>query len=478
MTIAEAVTAEPPPELGQIFRRQRAAFAATGAPDLGARRAALKRLERLVLDNREAVADAIAEDFGHRSRHETALAEIFLTVDGLRHAGARLRRWMRPRRRAVSWPFLPARARVIHQPLGVVGIIAPWNYPFNLALAPLTGALAAGNRVMIKPSELTPATSALLARLLGQGFERDEVAVVTGGPEVGKAFAALPFDHLMFTGSTAIGVSILHAAADNLTPVTLELGGKSPAIVAEGYPLERAALKIMAGKLFNAGQTCIAPDYVLIPKARLEDFVAAARDAVAKLYPTLAENPDYTAIVNQRHYRRLAGLVEKAREGGARVVEINPAGESLGPGARKFPPTLVVGAGEQSAVMSEEIFGPVLPIVPYGDLDQAIDYVNARPRPLALYHFDDDRGRAERVLRETTSGGAALNDTLLQTALNDLPFGGVGASGMGAYHGRDGFETFSHKKSVFAQSRLSVSAMLSPPFGRVAERMLRLLIRR
>ncbi|MEE8544542.1 MAG: aldehyde dehydrogenase family protein, partial [Alphaproteobacteria bacterium] len=306
----------------------------------------------------------------------------------------------------------------------------------------------------------------------------DEVAVVTGGPEVGKAFAALPFDHLMFTGSTRVGASILHAAADNLTPVTLELGGKSPAIVAEGYPLERAALKIMAGKLFNAGQTCIAPDYVLVPEARLEDFVAAAQDAVAKLYPTLAENPDYTAIVNERHYRRLAGLVEKARDGGARVVEINPAGESLGPGARKFPPTLVIGAGEQSAVMSEEIFGPVLPIVPYGDLGQAIDYVNARPRPLALYHFDGDRGRAERVLRETTSGGVALNDTLLQYALNDLPFGGVGPSGMGAYHGRDGFETFSHSKSVFAQSGLSGSAMLFPPFGRVAERMLKLLIRR
>jgi coniferyl-aldehyde dehydrogenase len=465
-------------DLEAVFARHRAAFLAEPAPGLAARRAHLSKLEKAVLANQDAIAEAISADFGHRSRHETLLAEIFVTVEGIRHARRNLRRWMRPRRRGVSWAFLPGRAKVVCQPLGVVGIIAPWNYPFQLAVAPLAEALAAGNRVMIKPSEFAPETANCLARLIAETFDRDHVTVVNGGTEVGAAFTTLPFDHLLFTGSTGIGAKVMAAAAPNLTPVTLELGGKSPAIVAPDYPLGDAATKIMMGKLLNAGQTCIAPDYVLVPEDKLDAFAAAAKAAVAKLYPTLATNPDYTSIINERHYQRLTGLVDEARAGGARIDEINPAAEVLVAEERKMAPVLVVGAGDETGVMRDEIFGPVLPLVPYRDLDEAIAYVNARPRPLALYHFDHDGGRVDKVLERTTAGGVTVNDTLLHIAQSALPFGGVGPSGMGAYHGREGFETFSHKKAVFRQSRLSGSAMLFPPYGKLAEFMLKLLIRK
>jgi coniferyl-aldehyde dehydrogenase len=422
------------------------------------------------------LAEAVRADFGNRSRHETILAEVFSLLSEIKHLKKNLKGWMKPRSRAVALTFQPASAKVIYQPLGVVGVIAPWNYPFQLALGPAAAALAAGNRVMVKPSELTPRTAALVERVLTKAFGKDLVAVVQGGAEVGAAFSALPFDHLLFTGSTKLGRLVMKAAAENLTPVTLELGGKSPCIVHESFPVEKAAERIVYGKCFNAGQTCIAPDYLLVPKAMVQPLTDALQAAVKRSYPTLADNPDYTAVVNDRHYARLRGLLDDAQKRGAKVVECNPGGEALDPAAHKLAPTLLLDVDDDMAVMQEEIFGPLLPIVPYESLEQAIAYVNDRPRPLALYYFDYDGKRADEVLSKTTSGGACVNETIMHFAVEDLPFGGVGPSGMGAYHGPEGFETFSHKKAVFQQSRLNGAGLIAPPYGDRINKMLKMLV--
>jgi coniferyl-aldehyde dehydrogenase len=331
---------------------------------------------------------------------------------------------------------------------------------------------------MLKPSEYTPATSALLAQLVGEAFPAEQVAVITGGPEVGAAFAALPFDHLLFTGGTATGRLIMRAASENLVPVTLELGGKSPALVDADYPLKRAVRSIAQGKLFNAGQTCIAPDYALVPAPETARFANLFAEEVKRLYPTLADNPDYTAVVNQRHYERLRALVDDARGKGATVIELNPAREDFrAQPSRKLPPTLLLDVTSEMAAMQEEIFGPVLPVKAYGTLDEAIGYINSRPRPLALYYFSADRTLQREVLARTTSGGVTINDTLLHYLQEDLPFGGVGPSGMGAYHGREGFLTFSHQKPVFRQVRFNAAGLTQPPYRRLVERIVAALMR-
>jgi coniferyl-aldehyde dehydrogenase len=384
---------------------------------------------------------------------------------------------MQPKRVSVGLELMPAGARIIYQPVGVVGIIAPWNYPFQLSIMPLIAALAAGNRAMLKPSELTPRTADFLAEFLGKLFPPDKVATIVGGPDVGHAFSALPFDHLFYTGSTAVGRLVMQAAAENLTPVTLELGGKSPCILGEDAVLPGAVESIVYGKLLNAGQTCIAPDYVLLPQNRLEQFVDLTVQAVQKFYPTLTDNPDYTSIVNDRHYRRVAQYVAQAKASGTRVVEINPARETLPEQTRKLAPTLLIEPSDDLAVMREEIFGPVLPIKTYRALDEAIAYVNQRARPLALYYFGADASKRDEVLRKTISGGASVNATLFHVVVENLPFGGVGASGIGAYHGEFGFQTFSHRKGVFLQSRFNGERFLRPPFGRIADMMLKFLRR-
>jgi coniferyl-aldehyde dehydrogenase len=418
------------------------------------------------------MAQAISADFGQRSRHETLIAESFILLADIAHTVRHLKRWMKPRRVATALHFIPGSSRIIPQPLGVVGIISPWNYPLQLAIVPAVAALAAGNRVMIKPSELTPRFSDLLGEILAERFAPEEMAVVTGDAEVAKAFSSLPFDHLFFTGSTAVGRHVGVAAAANLTPVTLELGGKSPAIVGADADLAVVAKKIAAGKLLNAGQTCIAPDYVLLPHASFDAFAHAYAKAVAELYPTLENNPDYTSIVNPRHYARLKGLIDDARAQGARFFEINPGQEAAASEARKLRPTILSQVNDNMRVMQEEIFGPVLPVLGYGTLDEALNYVNSHPRPLALYWFSHDSAATARVLRETISGGVTVNDTLLHIAQANLPFGGVGPSGSGAYHGDYGFKLFSKEKPVFTQSRFSGSAMLFPPFGKRAETMI------
>ncbi|MEP6967790.1 MAG: coniferyl aldehyde dehydrogenase, partial [Pseudomonadota bacterium] len=354
------------------------------------------------------------------------------------------------------------------QPKGVIGIISPWNFPVNLTFTPLAGVLAAGNRAMIKPSELTPATSELMARMFGSVFSPEEIAVITGGPDVGQAFAGLAFDHLIFTGAAAIARHVMRAAAANLTPLTLELGGKSPVIVGRSADLKTAAARIMNGKTLNAGQICLAPDYVMIPADRLDAFVGEAEGAARRMFPTIRDNPDYSAIVSQRHYERITGYIDEARAGGARVVEIKPEGEDLAQQEhRKIAPTLIIDPTDDMKVMQEEIFGPVLPVKGYAAVDDAIAYVNAHDRPLGLYYFGDDAAERERVLSETTSGGVTVNDVVFHVAQEDLPFGGTGPSGMGSYHGFDGFAEFSHRRAIYTQLKNDLPQLraLRPPYG-------------
>jgi coniferyl-aldehyde dehydrogenase len=479
MAVTEIITMPPADvNLQAIYDAQRAAFQRADLPSLGERRADLKKLGMAIRQNTGPLAAAISADFGNRSRHETEIGEIVPVLSAIRHARHHLRGWMRPKRVPVPLELLPGRARILYQPLGVVGIISPWNYPFQLAVAPLVAALSAGNRVMLKPSELAPRTADFLAEFLGALFPADRVATVLGGPEAGRAFARLPFDHLFYTGSTAVGRLVMQAAAENLTPVTLELGGKSPCILAEDAALPSAVESIVYGKLLNAGQTCIAPDYVLLPERSLDEFIKLASDTIAKFFPALAANPDYSSIISERHYHRLTQYLAEAKASGARVVEINPGNERLEAETRKLPPTLVINPSDDLAIMREEIFGPLLPVKTYRGLDEAIDYVNRRPHPLALYYFGADREKRNAVLRRTHSGGVSINTTLFHFAAENLPFGGVGASGIGAYHGEFGFQTFSHRRAVFLQSRLNGARLLYPPFGRLTDLALRLLSRR
>jgi len=473
-----AVTDNPPASLERLLLVQRSAFEAERYPSVATRRDRLERLRRIVTQDESRFVAAIERDFGHRSAHETRLAELYIVGAEARHAIRRLSRWMKPRRVATPWHLLPASARIMHQPVGVVGIISPWNYPVQLALAPAVAAIAAGNRVMLKPSELTPATSSLLAELVSAAFREDEFAVVEGDADIGQAFSALAFDHLFFTGSTAVGRKVAQAAAANLTPVTLELGGKSPAVFDATADFASSVPRLMVGKLLNAGQTCIAPDYALVPAARLDEFIAAATATVHDLYPQVSTNPDYTSIVNARHFARLTGLLDDARSKGARIMPLGEAGARTDATPRRLVPTLVAGVTDEMAIMREEIFGPLLPIETYSTPDDAIAKINARPHPLALYWFGADRRHCERMLRQTLAGGVTVNDTLWHFAHEGLPFGGVGASGSGQYHGEHGFVTFSKAKPVYAQSRFAPTRLLYPPYGRVFERVLALLKRR
>jgi len=473
--IAEPAIATPTSSLSALYTAQRAAFTA-GAPDYARRIRALETLRDLLQSNQAALADAISEDFGGRSREETLILEVLPLLDEIGHARRSLAKWMRPRRASGTWFLLPAGAYVVHQPLGIVGVIGAWNYPLLLTLGPLIDALGAGNHVMLKPSELTPRCAALVAQLIGKSFPSDYVTVVTGGPDVAGEFAALPFDHVLFTGSTRIGAMVMRAASDNLTPVTLELGGKSPAIVHARYPIERAIHRIIVGKLYNAGQTCIAPDYVLVPRGREADVERVTREIVPRLYPTLVTNPDYTRILSRGHYTRLEAALANAAARGARVIPINPSGEACTRENKVIAPTLVFDVPGDADLMRDEIFGPILPVVSYDSLDEAIRFVNARPRPLALYYFDDDRERVDRLLRDTTAGGVTINDVLLHIGQHSLPFGGVGPSGMGRYHGRTGFETFSNRKGVMVQQRIRLTGLLAPPFTEKTRSLIRRLL--
>ncbi|MGD9815692.1 MAG: coniferyl aldehyde dehydrogenase [Hyphomonadaceae bacterium] len=452
-----------------VLDQQKRQQTAKGPPSAELRKDRLTRCIDLLLTYKDDFIAAMNADFGARSPDMTALTDIAGAISPLKSARAQLERWMRPQPRKVTpaaLGVLGARAQVRFQPKGVVGVIAPWNFPVQLAFDAIAGAVAAGNRVMLKPSEFTPQTSALLARTLDLYFDEDEIAVILGGPEVGAAFSALPFDHLIFTGATSVGRHVMRAAADNLTPVTLELGGKSPVVIGRSADIAKTAARVMAGKTMNAGQICLAPDYVLAPQESIGGFVEAARHAVAKMYPTIKDNPDYTSMVNQRHYDRVRGLIADARAKGAEVIEINPAGEDFSQQEHhKIPPTLIVGATDEMGVMQEEIFGPVLPIRGYTAIEETVVEINARPRPLALYYFGDDNAESEVLLSRTHSGGVTINDVIFHFTMEDMPFGGVGPSGMGAYHGERGFREFSHEKAIYRQTPSELLAMMRPPYG-------------
>ncbi len=462
--------------LSEVFVRTKEASRNDLSPSLSIRRDRLSKLEALLQENQPALCRAISEDFGHRSPHETRLLEIFPSLEGIRHTRKHLKRWMKPQRRPVSLWFQPGRAEVRPQPLGCVGIVTPWNYPLFLAIGPLTAAFAAGNRALIKMSEFTPSTATLFAELAARYFAPEELAVVGGDHELAQGFSQLPFDHLLFTGSTAVGRHVMRAAAENLTPVTLELGGKSPAIIAPDYPMAKAAARIMAGKCLNAGQTCIAPDYVMLPAGQEDSFIAAARATVAASYPDLAENPDYSAIVNARHAIRLRNYLTDAAAKGARIIPLAEV-PNHNTGPQRLAPTLVLQPDDSMLIMQEEIFGPLLPVMIYQRIEDALNYINAHDRPLALYLFDHDQTRIEQVLNNTVAGGVTINDTILHIAQDHLPFGGVGSSGMGHYHGYEGFLTFSKLKPVFYQSRINGMGLFNPPYGKLFERLLKVLLR-
>lgn len=450
---------------GRILEEQREAFRRNPVPTLTERQDHLKRLKRALIRHQDELCEAIDQDFNGRSRDESLIAEIMPSIQGINYTLRHLPDWMKPSKRHVSILFQPASNRVEYQPKGVVGIIVPWNYPLYLAVGPLVAALAAGNRAMIKMSEFTPHTSALFSAIIESVFPRDLVAVINGEADVAADFSARRFDHLLFTGSTSVGRHVMTAAAKHLTPVTLELGGKSPALISSDVPMKDAADRIAFGKCFNAGQTCVAPDYVLCPADRVDAFVDQFRDAVTDMYPTLRDNPDYTGIINERQFRRLQGYLEDARSKGARLVEINPANEDFEPGCRKMPLTLVLDPTDDMTLMQDEIFGPILPVVPSSGLDDALNFINGRPRPLALYYFGYDRDEQKRVIRSTHSGGMCINDSLMHVAQDDLPFGGVGDSGMGHYHGREGFQTFSHARAIFSKQRFNSGQLVYPPHG-------------
>jgi coniferyl-aldehyde dehydrogenase len=464
-------------QLRAVLDRQRASYLADGPPTAEQRIDRIQRAIDLLVDHQDRICEALDADFGHRSREQTLLTDVMSSVDALKFARKRVRRWMQRERRSVMFPLglFGARAWIDYQPLGVVGVISPWNFPINLTFAPLAGILAAGNRVMIKPSEYTPATSELMRELIAAAYEETEIAVLPGGAEVGRAFTTLPFDHLLFTGATEVARHVMRAAAENLVPVTLELGGKSPVVIGHDADLALAAKRIMAGKMMNAGQICLAPDYVFVPEGRGQEFAEAARTAAAEMYPALATNPDYTSVVNERHRQRLAGYLDDARRRGAEVLEVNPGAEDAGAFApkHKMAPSIVLEPSDDAQVMQHEIFGPLLPVRTYRTIDEVIDYVNARPRPLALYHFGGDSAERESLLRRTTAGGVTLDDVVMHVAMEDLPFGGVGPSGMGRYHGRDGFVTFSNARAVYRQARIDVGGMLRPPYGKAVRRLLR-----
>lgn len=460
--------------LHALLRDQQQAHRRDPYPAWPERRARLLALRALITSNEQAICKAISEDFGCRPQEETRLLEVFPSLGGIDHSLHHGRKWMRSRKRFASLWFLPARTELLPQPVGVVGVIVPWNYPLYLAVGPVTDALTAGNRVLVKMSEYTPRFSELFAALCERHFAAGEVRVVTGDADVAREFSALPFDHLLFTGSTTVGRHVMRAAAANLTPVTLELGGKSPAIIGPGARFGHAVERIVYGKCVNAGQTCIAPDYVLLPRERESEFIAEAQRVFGRLYPDVATRGQYASIISDRQHQRLLAVRDQAVELGAKVHELAPGSSDQ---ERHMPPTLLTRVDLESGLMREEIFGPLLPLVPYDDIDQALDFVAERPHPLSLYLFETDAAIQRKVLKRNLAGGVTINDTLYHIAQHHLPFGGVGDSGMGAYHGEAGFRTFSKMKPVFRQARFNGTGLLNPPYGKRFKRMLKLLLR-
>lgn len=464
--------------LQAIFDRQKSAFSRCTPLSPDKRLEALSNLLQSVVNHYDELIQAVSADFGNRAVTETRVLELFPLIDEIRFVKRHLRRWMKPRSVAPNWQFLPSRAKIVYQPLGVVGVVATWNFPALLTLSPLANALAAGNHVMIKPFEQAPLTADVIRRIIRETFPEEYVAVITEDKEAASAFCTLPFDHLLFTGSASVGKLVMKAAAENLTPVTLELGGKSPALVHESYSMATAADRICTAKFWNAGQTCVAPDYALVPEHKKDEFISGCEATIAKRFSNFSSNLDYSHMISQSAWNRMRALVDDAAGKGARIIQAGSLKETATASNRPFPPTLILGANDSMLVMQGEIFGPILPVVSYSSFDEALSYINARPRPLALYYFDNSKSRTRQVLQQTTSGGVCINDCVLHFAQHRLPFGGVGPSGMGAYHGHEGFKTFSKKKGVFLQSAVVGSItdrFFKPPYTPTTDRVIGLL---
>jgi coniferyl-aldehyde dehydrogenase len=460
--------------LNEILEKQKKAHLTEGPLSVETRKEWIDRCITLLIKYQNEIAEAISEDFGHRSTESSLLADVAGSIGSLKSAKENIKKWVKPEKRKVTpsiLGLLGAKLRLEYQPLGTVGVISPWNFPVTLTFGPLGSIFAAGNRAMIKPSEFTPKTSELMKKMFEEAFSEEEVAVFTGGPDLGEAFSSLPFDHLLFTGATSIAKHVMRAASENLVPVTLELGGKSPVIISKKSNFEVSVNRVMAGKTMNAGQICLAPDYVFIPKDKKEEFISQSKKVVTDMYPSLKDNPDYTSVINQRHYDRLQGYVEEAKEKGFEVIEINPSNEDFSQQAHhKIPPTLIVDPDDSLSVMKEEIFGPILSVKTYDSIKDTVDYINSKDRPLGLYYFGDDKEEMQNVLENTTSGGVTINDVVFHVGQDNAPFGGVGPSGTGSYHGVEGFKNFSHTKTIYTQSKFDgLFGLFRPPFGSKAK---------
>ncbi|WP_163937933.1 coniferyl aldehyde dehydrogenase [Paraferrimonas sp. SM1919] len=454
--------------LEKVLQKQQQAFRETPYPALHSRRQKLESLKQAILINKDNLTAALSNDFGHRSVHDSMFTDIMPSILNINYILKNLKKWLKPSKRHSGLMLSPAKVEVQYQPLGVVGIIVPWNFPLNLSLNPLATALAAGNRVMLKMSEFTPSTNAVVKKMLAETFGEDEVCIIEGEAEVAAEFSSLPFDHLLFTGSTTVGKHVMRAAADNLTPVTLELGGKSPSLITPDMDIVTAAKRLAYGKCLNAGQICVAPDYVLLPENKKQPFIEAYIATFNQMYPDFVNNDDYTHIINDKQHQRLQSWLADAKAKGAKVFSAAP--EALS--GRKMATQLLTNVTDDMQVMQEEIFGPLLPIIGYDSIEQAIQYVNARPRPLALYIFGFDNAQNQMICQQTHSGGVAINDTVVHVAADDAPFGGIGPSGMGHYHGHEGFQTFSKAKTVLKQGRFNSTRFVYPPYDTWLQKML------
>ncbi len=469
-------------DMEAVLRKQRAAHHQMRPEPLALRKDRIQRAMKLLTDHADDLCKVMAADFGNRSPHQSMITDIAGTVNFGKYCLKHMDKWSRPEKRHVQFPLglLGAKAEVRYEPKGVVGILSPWNFPVNLSFGPLMQIFAAGNRAMIKPSEFTEKTSLLTKELVEEYFTPDECAVFTGGPEVAAAFSELPFDHLIFTGSTATGRKVMESAAKNLVPVTLELGGKSPVFLGESADFAKAGERVALGKMLNAGQICLAPDYLYVPESKQDEAIHGVWQGTANMYPTLLDNEDYASVVTDRHFDRLQELVADARDKGAEVIEVNPGNEDFSnTNARKMPLTILKNVNDDMRAMQEEIFGPVLPVKTYRHIDEAIDYVNDHDRPLGLYFFGQDSDEREKVLSRTISGGVTVNDVIFHVSMEDLPFGGVGPSGMGSYHGVEGFREFSHARSIYTQPKIDVAKLggFKPPYGPATEKAVKTMMK-
>ncbi len=456
--------------LTELLALQRDSYNSQGTPSYQQRVEMLKSLKSALLEYRQPLAEALNRDYGTRSTDDTLISDIMPCINNINYSLKNLKKWMKPSRRHAGLLLAPAKVRVHYQPVGVVGIIVPWNFPVMLSVGPLITALSAGNRAMLKLSEFTPQTNRVIGEMLASIFDSSQVALVEGEADVAAAFSSLPFDHLLFTGSTSVGRHVMRAASANLTPVTLELGGKSPVVIAPDMPIETAVERMIYGKCLNSGQICVAPDYVLVPKEKQAEFIKAYQAKFTSMYGKVSDNDDYGAIINQRQFDRLMSVLEDAKSKGAKVVSANE--EAINSAKRKIPTQLITRVDDDMQLMQEEIFGPLLPIIGYETLDEAVTYINERPRPLALYIMSFDAQVQNSILNRTHSGGACINETVFHVAADDAPFGGIGPSGMGHYHGKEGFLTLSHAKTVLSRGKLNTGKFVHPPYGNPIQKLL------